>query len=211
VRRWYPLLLLLTAVIFAAVVYDRLPERVTIHWNASGEPDGWSSRLLAVTVLPAVGVLVWALMRGLPRIDPRRAHYAKFAGTYDLFVDAVLTFMLFLYVITLGAALGWPVRIERMVPIGIGVLFILLGNVLPRARSNWWFGIRTPWTLSNERVWTRTHRVGGFLMVAAGIASIVSAFVPGAAGIWAFLVAVLIASLGSIIYSYFAWKQETSS
>lgn len=210
-RKWYPLLLLIVAALFAVFAYPRLPERVPVHWNLRGEPDGWSSRETAAFLLPLIGVAFWALLRFLPRIDPRRENYRKFESTYQLMIELLLTFLLFLYLVTLGAGIGWPIHIERLVPFAVGVLLVLIGNVLPRARSNWWFGIRTPWTLSNERVWARTHRVGGYLMIAAGVACIASAFVPGLPALVLVLSAIVLSSLGSFVYSYFAWKQETSS
>jgi uncharacterized membrane protein len=95
-------------------------------------------------------------------------------------------------------------------PVGAGVLLIVIGNVLPRARPNFWFGIRTPWTLTNERVWERTHRVGGYVLVGAGILVVGAAFLPidiaaPAAGVMA-----VGAALITVIYSYYAWRQETS-
>ena len=135
---------------------------------------------------------------------------AIYAIGYGLIHTAVvLTVLALIHVAVIGAALGAPVSIHRLVPIALGVMLIAIGNQLPRARPNWWFGIRTPWTLSNDRVWERTHRVGGYLMTAAGAAIMVGAFVTSLAGP---LVIVCIAgsALGSVIYSYVAWRQETS-
>jgi len=148
-------------------------------------------------------------MRGLPAIDPRRANYAKFQPTYDFVVNAVLTVLALIHLAVIGAALGAPISIHRLVPIAFGVMLIAIGNQLPRARPNWWFGIRTPWTLSNDRVWERTHRVGGYLMAAAGAAIIIGALVTKLAGPL-IIVSIAVAGLGSVIYSYVAWKQETS-
>lgn len=209
-RKWLPLLLILADLAFAVAVYGRLPERVPSHWNFHGEVDAWSGRLSAVLVLPIVATLTWALLRGLPLIDPRRAHYAKFAGSYDTVVLAAVALLVAIHVVVLGAGLGWPISVGRVVPVALGLLFIVLGNVLPRARSNFWFGIRTPWTLSNERVWERTHRVGGYLMVAAGLVCVAAALLPSSVGIAVVPFAVGAAALASVVYSYFAWKQETS-
>ena len=92
------------------------------------------------------------------------------------------------------------------------LLLIVMGNVLPRARPNWMFGIRTPWTLSNDRVWERTHRVGGYLMLGAGVVILAAAVVaPGPVSVFLFLGAVTVSVAGSILYSYLAWRQETRS
>jgi uncharacterized membrane protein len=99
---------------------------------------------------------------------------------------------------------------ERVAPAIVGLQFVILGNALPRARPNWWFGIRTPWTLSNDRVWARTHRVAGYLLAGAGILLLVAAALPRA---WTFalgVAAVIAAGFSSLVYSYFAWKQESS-
>jgi uncharacterized membrane protein len=210
-RKWLAPLLIIATLVFSLAIYGRLSERVPLHWSMSGGVDRYGSRAEAAFVLPGLMILLWMLMRFIPRIDPRRANYAKFADTYDLIVNSLVTLFAVMQVALLGTALGWPVAMDRVIPALIGLQFIILGNALPRARPNWWFGIRTPWTLSNDRVWTRTHRVGGYLLAVAGVVLLVAATLPRA---WTFalgIAAVAAASLGSLIYSYFAWKQETSS
>ena len=125
-------------------------------------------------------------------------------------MQASLTILALIHISLVGIALGWPLSISRVMPALIGILFLVLGNALPRARPNWWFGIRTPWTLSNDRVWERTHRVGGYLLFGAGVACVISAFIPGAVAGIVTLSAIAASVVGSIVYSYFAWKQETS-
>ena len=97
---------------------------------------------------------------------------------------------------------------SRIAPLAVGVLLIGLGNLLPRVRSNFFIGIRPPWTLSSDRVWTRTHRVGGYAMVLAGLAVMAMAFVQTVTLSYVILAAVLGSALFSVVYSYFAWRQE---
>ncbi len=208
-RKWFPAIPIAGAFLLSAAVYSRLPSPMATHWGINGQPNGYSSRVVGAFLMPALALVLWAFLRGLPIIDPRRANYARFQGTYDLVVNAVITLLAAIHVVVLGTALHWPVpRIDRMAPLGVGALMLLLGNVLPRARPNWWFGIRTPWTLSSDTVWTRTHRVGGYFMTAAGAIAICSVFLPPAAGFVVFMVAVLGASLASVVYSYVVWKEE---
>lgn len=209
-RRWYPLVLILAAAALSAAVYSRLPDRVPIHWNRQGIIDGYGPRALGVFLMPLVMAGMWVLMRALPKIDPRRANYARMQGAYDLVVNATMTVMAIIHAMIIAAMLGARVPMPRLMPAVIGVLLVVVGNVLPRARPNWFFGIRTPWTLSNDRVWERTHRVGGYLMVAAGFVAIALAAAPldiGGPGIG---VVAAIAAIGSVAYSYVAWRQETS-
>jgi uncharacterized membrane protein len=142
-------------------------------------------------------------------MDPKRASYKRFRGTYDAALVAIVAFLIALHVAALGVALGWPIRLERLVLPGAGLLLIVIGNILPRARQNWFFGIRTPWTLSSERVWERTHRVGGYLMIVLGAMLVVAGFMSEG---WAKLVIVVAApvilTLGTFGYSYFLWRHE---
>jgi uncharacterized membrane protein len=127
-------------------------------------------------------------------------------------VNSLLTLLLMLHATLLGVALGYDLPVERVMPALFGGLFVVLGNALPRARPNWWFGIRTPWTLSNDRVWARTHRVGGYAMTAAGVLVLLAALLRPAP--WAFFtfMAVLVpAAVGPVIYSYLVWRKETRS
>ena len=208
-RKWYPVFLIAVTAIASAIAYPRLPETVPSHWNLQGQVNGWQPRGRAAFLMPIVLLVLWGVMRGLPAIDPRRANYAKFQPTYDFVVNAVLPVLALIHLAVIGAALGAPISIHRLVPIAFGVMLIAIGNQLPRARPNWWFGIRTPWTLSNDRVWERTHRVGGYLMTASGAAIIIGALVTKLAGPL-IIVCIAGAGLGSVIYSYVAWKQETS-
>jgi uncharacterized membrane protein len=208
-RKWYPAVLLAITAIVSAVAYPRLPETVPSPWNLHGQVDGWTSRGHAAFLMPALLLVLWGVLRGLPAIDPRRAHYAKFESTFDLMISAVLTLVALVHVTVLAVALGAPISIHRVIPILLGVVLIAIGNQFPRARSNWWFGIRTPWTLSNERVWERTHRVGGYLMTAAGVTTIIGGLVSDFAAPL-IIVCLAVFALGSVIYSYYAWRQETS-
>jgi uncharacterized membrane protein len=209
-RRWFGLLALLAAGVFTAVVYSDLPERLPTHWNLAGEVDGWSSRFSGAVMLPLAGVGIWALLQWLPRIDPLRQNYAKFRPTYDVAVNVILVFMALAHVFVLGAALGWPLDVRRAMPIGIGVLCILIGNVLPRARRNWMFGVRTPWTLSSDRVWERTHRMAGYLFVALGVALLVAVALPLSLPTNAVFVSIAVVAAIAFVYSYVAWRQESS-
>jgi uncharacterized membrane protein len=208
-RRWIGVLALAAAGVFSAIVYADLPDRIPTHWNMSGEADGWSSRFIGAALMPLAGLGIWALLQWLPRIDPLRANYEKFRPTYDMVVNTILVFLAATHILVLGAALGWPVNIERVLPIGVGLVCLLVGNVLPRARRNWLFGVRTPWTLSNDRVWERTHRAAGYLFVALGAALLVTAVLPVTLPPNAVFIGLIAVASITLIYSFVAWRQES--
>jgi uncharacterized membrane protein len=207
-RKWLPAVLILATVAFTVAVFARLPDPMVIHWSVSGEPDGYGSRVLGAFVLPVVMLFMWGLMVVLPGLDPRGANIEKFRDTYDVFVIAVVGVMCVLQVGILGSALGWPIEVGRLAPISIGALFVLLGGMLPRFRSNFFIGIRTPWTLSSDTVWEKTHRVGAYAMSLIGLLLIVAGVVGSTA--WG-LVAVggaIAMVLVVLVYSYLAWRSE---
>jgi uncharacterized membrane protein len=214
-RKWIPLLIVAAALLASAMVYPRLPERIATHWELSPHPpgteptpDGWSSRIWGAWALPIFMLGMWALIQILPRIDPRGANYAKFGGAFEAIIVSVMLFMLALHVVVLRAALGYPVQMQRIMPIGIGVLLIVIGNLLPRARPNWFVGIRTPWTLSSDRVWEKTHRFGGRVFVAGGLLITIAAlFWVGAAHV-VLMAVISLCAASVLIYSYLEWKRE---
>jgi uncharacterized membrane protein len=208
-RKWYPPFLVAVSVIVSAVFYPRLPERIPTHWNAHGQVNGYGSKWVILGLFPLATLAMWGVLRFLPTIDPRRENYAKFQGTYDLVMNLVLTLILLLQGVAIAGALGAPIAF-RLLPVVIGAAFVVLGNAMPRARPNWWFGIRTPWTLSNDRVWERTHRVGGYLFVALGIVTALATLLPETATFVVIGVLGGATALGTLVYSYVAWRQETS-
>jgi uncharacterized protein len=136
---WYSALVVAAAVAMSAAAYSRLPERVPIHWGMSGEADRWGSRFEGALLFPFVMLGAWLLLRVLPRIDPRAPNYAKMQSTYDFMINAVMTVLLAVHAMVLAAGLGYAVPVGRITPVLVGALFVTLGNVLPRARPNWWF------------------------------------------------------------------------
>ena len=210
-RKWIPPLLVIIAVVATLAVYRHLPEQVPTHWDINGQVDDWSSRLWGAWTIPLVMAFMLLAFRAFPLIDPRRENYAKFAGAYEGILILVLLFMLVLHSSLLVTMLHGAVGIMRMLPVAIGLLLIGIGVLLPKARPNWFIGIRTPWTLSSDTVWERTHRVGGVVMIATGVLIAGSAFL---AAPWSHRVmAAAIAAMAVIVigYSYFAWREEVKA
>lgn len=208
--RWTGPLLVAGMVAFSLAVWPSLPERVATHWNVAGEVDGWMGRTAAALAMPALALPLWAMMLLLPRIDPERRSLEKLGGDYLFLVHLVLLFLGAIHVAMLGHALGWNVDVPAFVLVAVGLLFVGIGNYLPRVRPNWTVGIRTPWTLSSEKVWRRTHRLAGRTMVAGGLLAAAAAFLPEPARAVASLSALLGGALAPAAYSYFAWKRDTT-
>ncbi len=207
-RKWIPPLIVVIAVAATLAVYSRLPEQVPVHWNLHGEANGSLGRFWGAWLMPLVIAAMAFVLRALPLIDPRRQNYAKFAGAYQGLCILILLYLLAVHFLLLGAAVGMPVSVRHWVPMAIGLLLVGVGILLPRVHSNWFFGIRTPWTLSSDRVWERTHHVGGYVMIITGLLIAVSVLVVPQ---WTHSV-MFVGIAGSAIivvgYSYFAWREE---
>ena len=206
--RWLAPAVTVAMWIFALAVYARLPERLPTHWNAYGEVDGWTDKPLGALMLPLMATGTLLLIRLLRRVDPRSGNIDRFHGEWFLVNNLIILFFALLEVATLGYALGWPVDVGRVVPVGVGLLFVGLGNYLPRIRSNWFMGIRTPWTMDNERVWRATHRVGGRAFVAAGLVMALAALLPAGVRAWVIGAAVAAAVVVPLVYSYVAYRRD---
>lgn len=207
-RKWIPAILILAAVIATIAVYPRLPEQIPTHWSVSGEVNGWSNRLWGAWMLPLMMAVIWLFMRAIPHIDPRKANYEKFSGMYDALVILILTFMLLMHVVILLSATGTVIRMNRVVMPAVGIFIAIMGVLLPRAHPNWFVGFRTPWTLTSDLSWERTHKVGGALFIALGVLIVASTFIAPERAIWLLVVAALGVVAFLFIYSYQVWKQD---
>jgi len=193
---------------FSIWAYPSLPERVATHWGLSGRADGWSPKSVMVVVFPAVMLGLGLLLTVLPKIDPRQKEVAAHAKTYFLLINVILVFMAGIQVLLVGVNLGWPIEIPMLIPVGVGLLLMVIGNLMPRMRPNWFMGIRTPWTLASEVVWRKTHRLGGYCFMLMGLLMVLIGFVATPDGL-PYMVGVVIAlAVIPLVYSYFAWRQE---
>jgi uncharacterized membrane protein len=204
-----PLLLLIAGMFLLAVLsWSSAPDRIPVHWGLRGEVDRYGGKVEGLLGTPAIALLIYLLMLYLPRIDPGRANYERFSGVYYTLRAAVLATMAIVYGTLQLAMRGQAVDVPRLLGLVIGGLFFLLGNLLGKIRPNWFVGVRTPWTLSSKRAWTRTHRLAGWVFVAGGLA-IMAAGVFQTALAFGVAVGVLAVGLtGAAVYSYFVWRTD---
>jgi len=210
-NRWIGLIVAAITLAAAIWAYPRLPPRVPSHWNIRGEVDGYSGRFVAAFVFPLAILALAGLAHVLPKIDPKGKNYLKFNDTYWLLINGILIFMGVVNLAVLGNAIGAPVPIQRVMPIALGFLFVVIGNYLGRVQPNWFIGIRTPWTLSSDTVWRKTHRLGAWVFVIAGILFMGSAFVPSARGMVPLAVVIMVLVLTPVLYSLYLGMRERSS
>lgn len=198
-------IVLLTAVTSVLAAPD-LPSEMAIHFDASGSPDRYADRSLALAVGPLVGLGLVVLFAALPRIDPLGENVAEFQTAYD--TVAVATVALIAYVHGLVLAYNLDVAFDVTVAIApaVAAMYYLVGVLLERAERNWFVGLRTPWTLSDERVWDRTHERVAPLFKAAGVVALGALLVPSLASYW-LVTPVLVASLAGVVYSFVCYRR----
>lgn len=208
VRQDWPVLVLIPVSLLAGLlVYPHLPARIPVHWNVVGQPDRLASPLEAVLGLPLLTLVIYGLLVWAPLIDPRRANYERFGGTMRLLRRALVVMMVATQWMALGPALGLPIAPGGAARLMVGVVFVVIGNVLGQVKPTFFVGIRTPWTLSDDRVWQHTHRLAGRLWVAAGLVAILTGFLPDTAGAIVMGVALGFSVLYPTVFSYLDFRR----
>ncbi|NLW56512.1 MAG: SdpI family protein [Firmicutes bacterium] len=209
-KDWYLLVLIAAVLIFGLLIAPALPEYMATHWNIHGEADGYSPRLSGILMLPLFALGIYLMMLVLPVIDPRRENYPNFIKVYRVFRIALVLFMLGLQLLSLGYNLGFPIQIDRIVILGLGLLFTIMGKFFPQIKHNYFVGIRTPWTLASEEVWVKTHQLGGKLFMGSGLIIILSFFLPARLRFWLTMVSLIGGSLITVVYSYLIYRRQNN-
>jgi uncharacterized membrane protein len=188
-----------------AFVYNRLPEKIPLHWGFSGQIDSWGGRanIIWMALMPLAMI---ALFRILPLLDPRKEAYVKNAKAMAFMETALTVFFIGLVWLVAAASLGFPIDVGDTVRVGIGLVFIVLGNFMGQLKRNYFVGIKTPWALADDEVWRRTHRRGGWVFVIDGILFIGSAALSDGPILAALMVAFLLSMVYLFAYSYFVWR-----
>ncbi len=205
------IVMILLAVGLSAAVYGRLPDPMASHWGVNDEVNGTISRFWGAFLMPIVALAMLALFLLFPSIDPLKANIARFREVFNTFIAFIIAFLLYIHVLTLVWNLGnHGFRMSTAIVPAIGLLFILAGMLIRRAKRNFFIGIRTPWTLSSDRVWDQTHRLGSVLFIACGILALFGLFFPGATAFTIVIVPILVCTLVLVVYSYIVWAREQS-
>ena len=199
------------ALAFSISVFDRLPDQMASHWNTANQVDGYMSRFWGAFLMPIITVGILALFLVIPGIDPLKANIAKFRNYFNAFIALMVAFLVYMHILTVLWNLGYDQfnMSTAMLP-ALGLIFVFAGIMMRQAKRNFFIGIRTPWTLSSDYVWEKTHKIGSTLFIASGILALLGAIFADYA-IWFILVPVLGTTLFLFIYSYVLYQQETGN
>lgn len=178
-------------------LWDQLPDQIPTHWNMQGEIDGYSSKLFAIVVLPLILVGVQWLCTLGTLADPKNKNIADKLWKLVLWICPVIS--LVLGYVTYGTVLGMQIDINAIMPIFVGLLFMIIGNYLPKCQQSYTVGIKIPWTLNSEENWNKTHRFAGPCWMIAGFLSAVL----GMLGLMVpMLICLIVMVFVPVVYSY---------
>ncbi len=187
--------------------YPQMPEKMASHWNFKGEVDGCLSKFWGLFLMPIILIGVVLLYLIVPKLDPLKENIEKFRKYFDGFIVLLLLFLFYLYVLTIFWNFGLKFDIGQAIIPALAILFYYCGILLEKAKRNWFIGIRTPWTLSNDMVWEKTHKIGGKLFKIAGIVTILGIFFQKYILFFIFVPIILVAVYATI-YSYTEYQKE---
>jgi uncharacterized membrane protein len=198
---------LLAPMTYLTLVWNQLPEQVPIHWNTAGEIDGWASKHSLPLFVGGLQLGIYLLMRVLPHIDPRRMNIEASVRAYQRLRVVLGLLFGFIGFLMVHSALHQEIDLPGWLVPGLFFFLAAIGNYLYSLRSNYFIGIRTPWTLEYPEIWERTHRFGGKLWFWCGLVGGVLAFLlPGHLLPWTMGI-ILLMAFAPIIYSFMLFRQ----
>ncbi len=204
------LVLIVAATLVGILLWNQLPEQMASHWDVNDQVNGYMPKFWGLFLMPLVTLGMLALFLIIPEIDPLKANITQFREVFNLFIALIIGFMIYVHGLTLAWSLGYHnfKMSMAMLPF-MGLLFIAIGFMLRKAKRNFFIGIRTPWTLSSDRVWDETHRLGATLFMVSGALAVVGGFFGGMVAFWMLFVPLIGSTLFLLVYSYVLYRRET--
>ena len=193
--------IILLSFIVGIYFYPQMPAQMASHWNLSGEVNGYVPKFWGLFLMPIISVLLLSLFIVIPRIDPMKENIAKFRRYFDGFIVLIMSFLFYMDLITVFWSLGFRFNMVSMIAPALGILFYGAGMLIENSKRNWFIGIRTPWTLSNEHVWERTHKLGGKLFKAAAVIAVLGIFFQQIA-FYLMVLPIIAVTVFAVVYSY---------
>jgi uncharacterized membrane protein len=199
-------IIVLISFVIGIYLYAVMPAIIASHWNAQGQVNGYLSKFWGLFLMPIISFALFLFFIAIPKIDPLKQNIAKFRKYFDRFVILIVLFLFYVYLLTIFWNLGFSFNLIRALVPAFAILIYYVGVLLENTKRNWFIGIRTPWTMSSDKVWEKTHRLGGKLFK---IVACVSLFGIVFASFAFYLILLLL--FGVVIYvvtySYFEYKK----
>ena len=198
--------IILLPIVAGLFIWNYLPEQIATHWGTDGEPDGWSGKSFAVFGIPLILLAVHWICIFFTAHDPKNKEQSSKVFNMVLWIIPIIS--LVVCGCAYAFALGNDVNIGMVVRVLLGIIFVIIGNYMPKCKQNYTIGIKVPWTLQNEENWNKTHRFAGRLGVLGGLLILATIFVPMEIFIYVLLPLILLMAFAPIIYSYLYYRKQ---
>ena len=206
------LLLITIGILAGLLLWNKLPDQMASHWDINDQVNGYMPKFWGVFMMPLVTLGMFVLFLVVPAIDPLKANIAQFREAFNLFIVLIVAFMLYIHALTLAWSLGHTnFKMSTSMLPAMGLLFIFIGFMLRKAKRNFFIGIRTPWTLSSDYVWDKTHQLGATLFMASGVLAFIGGIFGGMTAFWFLFVPLIGSTIFLLVYSYVLYQQETKA
>lgn len=199
-------ILCIIPMIFSILLYNKLPEKIPTHFNINGEVDSYGSKLFVCILLPIILCIVNILLNIILNNDPKKQNHNETLLTIFKFIIPLISLIFIPSSILIS--LGFNINITIIAPIFISIIFILIGNYLPKCRPNYTMGIRLPWTLNNENNWIKTHRLSGFLWVISGLILLLTTLINKNLSFYVLIISIILTNIIPCIYSFILFKKS---
>ena len=201
------ILLTVVSLLLSLTVFSSLPEQIPAHWNVHGTVDRFAPKL-TVFIFPGIIFLITILFQFMRRTDPNSDNYDKFQREYHRYTFVIGLVFFAVQIMSIAAAFRMDFNVNLIFCLGIGSLFIFIGNLLPKTKHNYFIGIRTPWTLADEQNWFRTHRIAGKIWVLGGLIVALTALAPESFQVPVFLTVLAVMVVTPFVYSYTDFRKK---
>lgn len=196
------------SVLLSIGFYPFLPHSIPMHWNAQGVIDGRYPKM-TIFMIPALMIVIVLLFKVIRFIDPKNKNYKKFSSTFDMIKLVICLLILCLQIVTIINSFDEHlVDVPMILNMGMGMLFAILGNSLPKIRPNYFVGIKTPWALADEDNWRITHRFAGKVWFIGGLIMFPTALLPASIAMYVILAIAIGLCVISYVYSYYIFRKK---
>ncbi len=200
------LAVIIISFLLSGYLYSQMPDQIATHWNIQGQVDGYTLKPWGIFLIPLLSFTIFFLFSLIAKIDPLKENIKKFKKSFDGAMFLIVLFFFYLQLLIILWNTGLEFNMNQLIAPAFGGLFYFLGDLIGRTKRNWFIGIKTPWTLSSDIVWDKTHKAGAGLFKIAGIISLLAVLLPSY-GIVFIIAPIIIFSVYLIIFSYLEYKK----
>ncbi len=202
----FPVILIIVSFLIGIYFYPQFPDQIATHWGTGNQANGYSSKAFGLFFMPILSVFMFILFIALPKFEPYKKNFDQFKKYFQNFINIIFAFLFYIYLITIIWNLGFRFNMTQILSPAFALIFYYAGVLTSKAKQNWFVGFRTPWTMSNEEVWNKTHKISSKLFKISGLICLLSIFLPNLS-VFFIIVPVILTSVFVFAYSYIEFKK----